>query len=121
MSPGVSALLWFGFVLALIPLALWLLRRTPLAGGRAQGLRQVQVLPLSASQRIVTVEVGQGEERRWLVLGVTPQSITPLHTLSAAPAPVPAAADGAPGAAAPASFAQWLARMRPGGEGTHAG
>jgi flagellar protein FliO/FliZ len=119
MSPGLSALLWFGFVLALIPLALWLLRRTPMVGGRAQGLRQVQVMPLSASQRIVTVEVGQGDERRWLVLGVTPQSITTLHTLSGAPAPQPAAEGAEPGAA-PASFSQWLARMRAGGEGTHA-
>ena len=28
-------------------------------------------MPLSTSQRIVTVEVGTGDERRWLVLGVT--------------------------------------------------
>jgi flagellar protein FliO/FliZ len=32
------------------------------------------VLPLSPNQRLVTVEVGQGETRRWLVLGVTPRA-----------------------------------------------
>jgi flagellar protein FliO/FliZ len=66
----------------------------------------VATLPLSANQRVVTLEVGQGEARRWLVLGVTPQSITTLHTM-------------APLADAPASiepvappFAQLLGRLR---------
>ena len=67
------------------------------------------MLPLSASQRIVTVEVGHGDERRWLVLGVTPQSITTLHTMDAA--------GRLPGARAPAAaatpFAQLLGRLRP--------
>jgi flagellar protein FliO/FliZ len=52
----------------------------------------------------VTVEVGSGEQRRWLVLGVTAQHISTLHTL-APQDPDPATA--APGAAAP-SFAQAL-------------
>ena len=38
-----------------------------------------------ASSRLVTVEVGQGEQRQWLVLGVTPQGITALHTMPAMP------------------------------------
>ena len=53
-------------------------------------MRSVAALPLSPSQRIVTVEVGLGPERRWLVLGVTAQSITTLHTM----APQEAATDG---------------------------
>jgi flagellar protein FliO/FliZ len=84
MTEGaLTPLVSFAIVIALIPLALWLLKRTPI-GGAAQGksMRTVGVLPLSASQRVVTVEVGEGTERRWLVLGVTAQSITALHTMA---------------------------------------
>jgi flagellar protein FliO/FliZ len=82
ISQGLTSLLWFALILALIPLALWLLKRTPMGGAAAHGiLRSVAALPLSASQRIVTVEVGQGAARRWLVLGVTPHSITTLHAM----------------------------------------
>ncbi|MBA3625615.1 MAG: flagellar biosynthetic protein FliO [Methylibium sp.] len=81
-------LLWFVLILAAIPLVLWLLKRTPY--GAAMGvmnrtdapMRTVGSLPLGPHQRVVTVEVGQGEERRWLVLGVTPQAINLLHTLT---------------------------------------
>jgi flagellar protein FliO/FliZ len=53
-----------------------------MGGGAAGGMmRTIAALPISANQRIVTVEVGQGEQRRWLVLGVTAQSITTLHTM----------------------------------------
>jgi flagellar protein FliO/FliZ len=109
MTPGISSFLWFIVIVTLIPLALWLLKRTPLGGASSGGLmRSVAVLPLSTSQRLVTVEVGTGSERRWLVLGVTPQSITTLHTMSAqADAITPANI-----AAAPAGFAQMLSRLR---------
>jgi len=78
-----SSLIWFIAIIAMIPVALWLLKRTPMGGGGAgQGmLRSIAALPLSTNQRIVTVEVGQGDARRWLVLGVTAQSITTLHTM----------------------------------------
>jgi flagellar protein FliO/FliZ len=108
-----SSALWFLAVLALIPLALWLLKRTPLGAGGGSGshgaLRHVAMLPLSPSQRIVTVEVGSGEQRRWLVLGVTPQSIQTLHEMA------PQAEPPAPPAATP-NFAQLFAKLRkPGG------
>jgi flagellar protein FliO/FliZ len=81
---GLNALFSLIFVLALIPAALWLLKRSPL-GGQAQAknaaMRQVASLSLSTTQRVVTVEVGSGIDRKWLVLGVTPQQITTLHTL----------------------------------------
>ncbi len=104
-------LLWFVLIVAAIPLALWLLRRTPYGAamsGAAPGvaaMRTVASVGIGPHQRLVTVEVGHGEERRWLVLGVTPQSITALHTLSPqgdAPAP----------AAAAASFAHLLGALR---------
>ena len=105
----------FVLILALIPVALWLLKRTPIGGfggaGNGHAMRLVAALPLAPNQRIVTVEVGQGDDRRWLVLGVTPAGIHTLHTL-------------APQAELPASnatqlplFAQLLQRQRGGGGG----
>ena len=106
---GLSSLLWFIAIIAMIPAALWLLKRTPM-GGAASGnlLRSVAALPLSANQRIVTVEVGHGEGRRWLVLGVTAQSITTLHTMEPQ-AEAPGAGPGQP----QTPFAQLLGRLRP--------
>jgi len=108
ISSGLNSLLWFLAIVAMIPCALWLLRRTPMGGGAGNGMmRSVAALPLSANQRIVTVEVGQGDERRWLVLGVTPQSITTLHTMAPQ-------AESTGSAAAPAgpAFAQLLGKLR---------
>jgi flagellar protein FliO/FliZ len=116
-SNGLNSLLWFVAIIAMIPVALWLLKRTPMGGAASNHLmRSISALPLSASQRIVTVEVGQGDERRWLVLGVTATSITTLHTMApqadAAPAPA--------GAAVTTPFAQLLGKMR-GQAGTNDG
>jgi flagellar protein FliO/FliZ len=113
-TDAITPLLWFVGVIALIPLLLWLVRRSPLGSALGNGpVRQVGVLPLSPSQRLVTVEVGQGEDRLWLVLGVTPDRIATLHTM--APMQAPPALAG-PGAASPhTTFAQLLQRMQRGG------
>ena len=104
-ASGLTSLLWFIAIIAMIPLALWLLKRTPMGGAGSTGvLRSVAALPLSPTQRIVTIEVGHGDERRWLVLGVTAQQITTLHTM-APQAELPAAA-GVP------AFAQMLGALR---------
>jgi len=124
-GPGWGTLLWFLFVLAAIPLVLWVLKRSQFGalGSAAPGAaRLVGVLPLSAAQRVITVEVGQGEERRWLVLGVTAQQIQTLHTMApgidAAGRGGTAAAGGAGGGAAGGAggggFATVLARLRQG-------
>ncbi len=107
-----TSLLWFAAVIAMIPVALWLLKRTPLGGGvggRAGAPRTVAVLPLSAQQKLVTVEVGQGDDRLWLVLGVSPQGIRTLHTMTAQ-----TPADATPALPQPpaAAFAQLLGRLR---------
>jgi flagellar protein FliO/FliZ len=111
MNQGVVSLLWFVAILALIPLVLWMLKRTPIGGAAAHGvMRTVAMLPLSANQKLLTVEVGSGDERRWLVLGVTGQQITTLHTMA------PQA--DAPGAQPPSfgdtPFGQMLAKLRSG-------
>ena len=103
----VTSLLWFILILALIPAALWLLKRLPaVKGTQSASSRVVGVLPLSGSQRILTVEVGQGEHKAWLVLGVTPSSIQLLHTLPAQEV------DTVTPEMRP-SFAQALQRLRP--------
>ena len=121
VSGGLNSLIWFIAIIAMIPVALWLLKRSPMMAGAGQGvLKSVAALPLSQNQRIVTVEVGSGEERRWLVLGVTPQSITTLHTM----APQDVAAPGTPGAtgtaAAETPFVQLLNRFKKNGENSDA-
>jgi flagellar protein FliO/FliZ len=112
-SSGLNSLLWFIAIIVMIPVALWLLKRTPMGGGAGHGaMRSIAALPLSANQRIVTVEVGQGDERRWLVLGVTAQNITTLHTM----APQADAPTAAPTNAVP-PFAQLLNRLKKNGPG----
>jgi len=105
---ALSSLLWFVAILALIPAALWLLRRTPAGAGAAQGLmRTIAVLPLSPGQRLVTVEVGRGDARRWLVLGVTGQQITTLHEMAPQDSGL-ATTEPPPGT----PFSQWMARLQ---------
>ena len=83
-NAGLS-LLWFVVVLALIPLSLWWLKRSGLAhGGMAapSGLmRPIAQHVLGPGQKVVTMEVGTGDDKVWLVLGVTAQQISTLHTL----------------------------------------
>ena len=79
-------IVWFVVIVALIPVCLWLLKRSGLANG-AMGGKQAPVKPvgnlnLGPGQRIVTVEVCEGESRTWLVLGVTSQQINTLHTMA---------------------------------------
>jgi len=117
-SGAMSSLVWFIAIIAMIPVALWLLKRTPMGGAGAgqRTMRSIAALPLSNSQRIVTVEVGQGAARRWLVLGVTAQSITTLHTMEPQEEPNamgaeafdPSARTGSVGSA----FAQLLGKLR---------
>ena len=115
MAASGASLLWFVFIIALIPASLWLLKRSGLANGLATPgasapMKTVGQLNLGPGQRLVTVEVGQGDERTWLVLGVTGQHIQTLHTMTPQ-APAEAAA-GAP--AVHPAFATLLRRTRQG-------
>ena len=122
-TTALTSALWFIAILAMIPLALWLFKRSP-AGARfssnaAMGvMRQVASLSLSTSQRVITVEVGEGDSRRWLVLGVTPQNISMLYTVAPPANTQPAANANAAATPATASvsavprFAELLGRLR---------
>ena len=112
MNVNAWPLLWFVVVAALIPVLLGLLKRTPMARlAQAGPVRTVAALPLSTNQRILTVEVGHGDGRRWLVLGVTANTITTLHEMAPTAPPV-----GDAGAATVTPFANLLDRFR-GGSG----
>jgi flagellar protein FliO/FliZ len=114
MTSSLAPLLWFAAIVVAIPVVLWLLKRTPIgSAGTPAGLRSVAVLALSPNQRIVTLEVGHGDARRWLVLGVSPAGIHMLHEM-APQAETGTSAD--PGAAPASPFAQALARLRAGGQ-----
>jgi flagellar protein FliO/FliZ len=119
MTGGSSSILGplaaFVAILVLIPVALWLLKRTPIGAAASVGhMRLVASLPLAPNQRVITVEVGQGDDRKWLVLGVTPGGISTLHTM-APQADVPAP----PQHVLP--FAQLLARTRASASGKEPG
>lgn len=51
--------------------------------GATQALiKPINQMSLGPGQRLVTVEVGSGDDRKWLVLGVTAQNIHTLHTMT---------------------------------------
>ena len=114
MSSSLLPFIWFVLILCLIPAVLWLLKRTPLGGSAATGvMRLVAQLPIAPNQRLITVEVGQGNDRCWLVLGVTGTQITTLHTMAPQAEPVTTAP------ASVSSFASQLAaRLK--GDSRHA-
>lgn len=109
-----TSLAWFIAILALIPLALWLLKRSRVVGSIEPALlRSIATLPLGPGQRLVAVEVGCAEARRWLVLGVTAQTITTLHEM--------APQDDAVAVSPPsATFSQLLQRIQQRTVDTHA-
>jgi flagellar protein FliO/FliZ len=118
VQQGFVSLLWFLGVIALIPLALWLLKRSPVMGlgvHKAGTPKAVAMLPLASQHKLVTVEVGQGDDRLWLVLGVSPQGIRTLHTMLPQ-----AGADVNTTPPPAATFAQLLSRLRGPGGGDHA-
>jgi flagellar biogenesis protein FliO len=80
------ALLLLGVVLLLPFGAGWLKQRGWVGLNKGQQpLHVVSVLAVGPQQKVVTVEVVLGTHRKWLVLGVTPQSVTTLDHLSGSP------------------------------------
>lgn len=105
-SPGLGgAIVALLAVLALIVGLAWLLKRLPGAGLRSSDqLRVLSSLSVGQRERLLVVQVGPQQ----LLLGVTTQGITTLHTL-AEPLPEPAPV-AAPGAIPLPAFAQLLTR-----------
>lgn len=78
-----------GILLLIILLILfcgWVFKRVALNGNNAQKWTKIiSVSHLGAKERLMIVEV----DERWLVLGVTPQSITKLHEMAPQEMPKP--------------------------------
>ncbi len=85
MTQTIFAVVVFLVLLALLPLAVrWFQRRTPGGAAATAASRIVSTLAVGPQQRVVTIEVGPEGERTWLVLGVTAQQISCLHTMPVA-------------------------------------
>ncbi|MGR4869623.1 flagellar biosynthetic protein FliO [Variovorax sp. LARHSF232] len=87
VSSLAQAGLGMGLVLCLIFLCAWLARRFGLQRlGGGQLVKTISSTAVGQRERVVVVEVAGS----WLVLGVTAQQVSLLHTM--APQPLPAAA-----------------------------
>ena len=81
MTQFVVTVILFLVLLAMVPLALRWARQRALGGAAdGSGGRVVSALAVGPQQRVVTVEIGPQGRRVWLVLGVTAQAVTCLHT-----------------------------------------
>ena len=82
VSDAWPALLLMGVILSL-PWLARLVRKSGWQGLAAPSspMKVVSALAVGPQQRILTVEVGSGAHKKWLILGVTSQTITKLDTL----------------------------------------
>ena len=89
MTQSIITVVIFVVLLAMLPMAVkrFTQRRLGGMGAELASSKLISVLAVGPQQRVVTVEVGPAGARTWLVLGVTQQSITTLHTLTPVNAP----------------------------------
>ncbi|MFN4289884.1 MAG: flagellar biosynthetic protein FliO [Permianibacter sp.] len=104
--PSVGRLL-FGLlaVLGLLLVCAWLVRRGGLTG-QSGVIKVVAQTPVGTRERLVLIQVGEQQ----LLIGVTAQQISLLHTL---PEPVAAAAPGNAGGRFAEQLAQLMKGQRP--------
>jgi flagellar protein FliO/FliZ len=105
-GPGLGSLLQvslgLGLVLAMVVGAAWLARRLGVTPGQSDGMVKIRGgAAVGQRERVVVVEI----EDTWLVLGVAPGRINPLHAM-----PRPEGASRAQPEPVPHTFAQWLKR-----------
>lgn len=88
MTQTLLTVVAFVLLLAMVPMGLkWLQARSVVSGPAAGGANRVlSAVAVGPQQRVVTVEVGPAHARVCLVLGVTAQSVSCLHTTPAQPA-----------------------------------
>ncbi|WP_234265351.1 FliO/MopB family protein [Hydrogenophaga sp. NFH-34] len=103
-------------VLVAVALQRWRRHLPSLARHQGPPMQVLGSLALGPQQRVVALQVGEGEQRQCLLLGVTPSQISALQTLPCAPetglpdTDAPAAGDG---------FAPLLARFRKPADDNH--
>lgn len=88
MTQSLLTIVIFVALILMLPFfAKWFQQRKGVIKGSSPGLtsKVVSAMAVGPQQRVLTVEVGPENARTWLVLGVTGQTITCLHTLPALP------------------------------------
>ena len=119
MTQALLSVVAFIAVLAMLPWGIkWVQRRAAAGGVAGAGAghaasRIVAAVAVGPQQRVMTIEVGPESARTWIVVGVTPQAITALHTLPAPAVP----ASGFAQATAAARLQQSHAPAEPGRTG----
>ena len=129
MGPTLILVALFVAAMACLP---WLVRRLqqknllPRGMGMARGATPVPAqvlgsLAIGPQQRVVTVQVGEGDETVRLVLGVSAQQIQCLHVLNAQSASAQAAQQSVANASGSSSFTESLIRAQAGGSARNSG
>ena len=129
MWPTLILVALFVAAMACLP---WLVRRLqqknllPRGMGMARGATPVPAqvlgsLAIGPQQRVVTVQVGEGDEAVRLVLGVSAQQIQCLHVLNAQSAPAQVAQQSVANASGSSSFTESLIRAQVGGSARNSG
>ena len=118
LQNAMPALLLLALMVGMAFALKWARRRLPGAVGHSGPPMQVlSSLSLGPQQRVVTVQVGQGDEAICLVLGVSQGSVNALHHMKL-PAGLPDA--GQPIVTPASSFAARLAQLTQPLKGPHA-
>jgi flagellar protein FliO/FliZ len=83
LQNAIPALLLLALMVGIAFALKWARGRIPGVAGQGNGpaLRVLSSLSLGPQQRVVTVQVGQGDERVCLVLGVAPGGVNALHQM----------------------------------------
>ena len=129
MWPTLILVALFVAAMACLP---WLVRRLqqknllPRGMGMARGATPVPAqvlgsLAIGPQQRVVTVQVGEGDEAVRLVLGVSAQQIQCLHVLKAQSVSAQAAQQSVANASGNSSFTESLIRAQAGGSARNSG
>ena len=129
MWPTLILVALFVAAMACLP---WLVRRLqqknllPRGMGMARGATPVPAqvlgsLAIGPQQRVVTVQVGEGDEAVRLVLGVSAQQIQCLHVLKAQFAYAQVAQQSVANASGSSSFTESLIRAQVGGSARNSG
>ncbi len=90
MTSSLLTIAVFLVLLALLPVTIRWLRRNSAAGqsASAAAMHMVSAMAVGPHQKVMTVEVGPEGARVWLVLGVSGQNMTCLHSMVIPPSSV---------------------------------
>lgn len=84
MTSSLVTLVVVLLLLALLPIVIQRVRQRSVAGqlASASAMKIVSAMAVGPHQKLLTVEVGPQGARAWLVLGVSAQAVTCLHSMA---------------------------------------